>query len=39
MAVKKVEMTFLHAQSIELFRAAIKSQAKLDSCETKRIDF
>ena len=39
MAVKKVDMTFLHEQCIELFRAAIKSQATLDPYETRLIGF
>jgi hypothetical protein len=39
MAVKTVDMSFLHGQSIELFRAAIKSQATLDPYERRLIGF
>lgn len=35
MTVKTVDRTFLQGQSAELFRAAIKSQAKYDQYETR----
>ena len=39
MAVKKVDRTFLQGQSVELFRAAIKSQATRDPYERRLIGF
>jgi hypothetical protein len=39
MAVKTVDRTFLKGQSVELFRAAIKSQATLDPYERRLIGF
>jgi integrase len=39
MAVKTVDRTFLQGQSVELFRAAIKSQATLDPYERRLIGF
>jgi hypothetical protein len=39
MAVKTVDRTFLEGQSVELFRAAIKSQATRDPYERKLIGF
>ena len=39
MAVKTVDRTFLRGQSVELFRAAIKSQATLDPYERRLIGF
>jgi hypothetical protein len=38
-AVKTPYMSFLHGQRIELFRAAIKSQAILDPDERRLIGF
>jgi hypothetical protein len=39
MAVKTVDRIFLQGQSVELFRAAIKSQATLDPYERRLIGF
>jgi hypothetical protein len=39
MAVKTVDRTFLQGQSVELFRAAIKSQATRDPYERRLIGF
>ena len=39
MAVKTVDMSFLHGQSIELFRAVIKSQATFDPYERRLSGF
>jgi integrase len=39
MAVKTVDRTFLQGQSVQLFRAAIKSQATLDPYERRPIGF
>jgi hypothetical protein len=39
MAVKTVDRTFLKGQSVDLFRAAIKSQATHDPYERRLIDF
>ena len=39
MAVKTVDGTFLQGQSVELLRAAIKSQATLDPYERRLIGF
>jgi integrase len=39
MAVKTVDRTFLHGQSVDLFRAAIKSQATRDPYERRLIAF
>jgi hypothetical protein len=39
MAVKTVDRTFLKGQSVELFRAAIKSQATRDPYERRLIGF
>jgi phage shock protein A len=39
MAVKTVDRTFLQGQSVELFRAAIKSKATLDPYERRLIGF
>jgi hypothetical protein len=39
MAAKTVDRTFLQGQSVELFRAAIKSQATLDPYERSLIGF
>ena len=39
MAVKTVDRTFLQGQSVELFRAAIKSQATLDPYGIRLIGF
>jgi hypothetical protein len=39
MAVKTVDRSFLQGQSAELFRAAIKSQAKRDPYERRLIGF
>jgi len=39
MAVKTVDMIFLHGQSVELFHAIIKSQATLDPYERRLIGF
>ncbi len=39
MAVKTVDRTFLQGQSVELFRAAIKSQALLDLNGRRLIGF
>jgi hypothetical protein len=39
MAIKTVDRTFLQGQSVELFRAAIKSRATLDTYERRLIGF
>ena len=39
MAVKTVDRTFLKGQSVDLFRAAIKSQATRDPYERRLISF
>ena len=39
MAVKTVDRTFLQGQSVELFRAAIKSKATYDPYERRLITF
>ncbi len=39
MAVKTVDRTFLQGQSVDLFRAAIKSQATRDPYERRLIGF
>ena len=39
MAVKTVDRTFLKGQSVDLFRAAIKSQATRDPYERRLIGF
>lgn len=39
MAVKTVDRTFLQGQCVDLFRAVIKSQAKLDPYERRLIGF
>jgi hypothetical protein len=39
MAVKRVDRTFLQGQCVELFRAAIKSQATLEPYERRLIGF
>jgi hypothetical protein len=39
MVVKTVDRTFLQGQSVELFRAAIKSQALLDLYGRRLIGF
>ena len=39
MAVKAVDRTFLKGQSVDLFRAAIKSQATRDPYERRLIGF
>lgn len=39
MAVKTVDRTFLQGQSVELFRAAFKSQATRDPYERRLIGF
>ena len=39
MAVKTVDRTFLQGQSVELFRAEIKSQATLDPYGIRLIGF
>jgi hypothetical protein len=38
-AAKTVDRTFLQGQSVELFRAAIKSRATLDTYERRLIGF
>jgi hypothetical protein len=39
MAVERVDRTFLQGQRVELFRAAIKSQATLEPYERRLIGF
>jgi hypothetical protein len=39
MAVERVDRTFLQGQCVELFRAAIKSQATLEPYERRLIGF
>jgi hypothetical protein len=39
MATKTVDRDFLYGQSVDLFRAAIKSQATLDQYERRLIGF